>query len=65
MGIYDAWYLDACEVDIALYALHNYRITADMDRYQGLMLDYKVLQARQQALELDLHKWCNKVGPLQ
>jgi hypothetical protein len=34
--------------------LNDYGLTADVDHYRGLMLDYEVLQARQKQLELDL-----------
>jgi hypothetical protein len=64
MGIYKSQYLNAHKVDIALYMLDDYGVTADVDHYRGLMLDYEVLQARQKQLELDLCQWHKKVGPL-
>jgi hypothetical protein len=39
---------------ITLYMLNDYGVTADIDCYRGLMLEYEVLQARQKQLELDL-----------
>jgi hypothetical protein len=64
MGIYNSQYLNAHKMDIALYMLNDYGVTADVDCYRGLMLDYEVLQARQKQLELDLCRWLKKVGPL-
>jgi hypothetical protein len=52
-------------VDAALYTLHDYGVTADIDRYRGYMLDYEVLQARQLQLDRDLSQWRDRVGPLR
>jgi hypothetical protein len=38
MGIYNSQYLNACKVDIALYMLNDYGVTADIDHYRGVML---------------------------
>jgi hypothetical protein len=51
LGVFDSRSFLAREVDTTLYTLHDYGVTADVDRYQGYILDYKVLQARQQQLD--------------
>jgi hypothetical protein len=65
LGVFDARSFLAREVDTALYTLHDYGVTADVDRYRGYMLDYEVLQARQLQLDRDLSRWRDWVGPLR
>jgi hypothetical protein len=65
LGVLDLRSLLAREVDAALYALNDYGITADIDRYRGLMLDYETLLARQCTLDQELRGWCNRVSVVQ
>jgi hypothetical protein len=44
-------------VDIALYALGDYGVLADVDCYRGSMLHYTDLLAEQKALEDKFHSW--------
>jgi hypothetical protein len=64
-GVYDSHSQLAREVDAALYALNDYGVTADVDRYRGLMLDYKTLLARQRALDQELRGWRNKISTIR
>jgi hypothetical protein len=54
LGIFDAGYPGAVEVDIALYELRDYRVTADVDRYRGHMLEYEALLEERRLLEKSL-----------
>jgi hypothetical protein len=56
-GIFNVDYLGSNEVDIALYALGDYGVLADVDCYCGIMLKYTDLLAEQKALEDKFHTW--------
>jgi hypothetical protein len=54
------------EVDIALFKLRDYGVTADIDRYRGHMLEYKALLEEKRLLEKRLTAWRSKaLGPHQ
>jgi hypothetical protein len=64
LGIFDAGYPGAVEVDIALYELKDYGVTADVDRYRGHMLEYEALLEEKKALDKKLSSWRSKaLGP--
>jgi hypothetical protein len=64
LGIFDAGYPGAVEVDIALYKLRDYGVTADIDRYRGHMLEYKALLEEKRLLDKKLASWRSKsLGP--
>jgi hypothetical protein len=64
LGIFDTRYLGAVEVDIALYELRDYRVTADVDRYRGHMLEYEGLLEEKRLLDKRLATWRSKsLGP--
>jgi hypothetical protein len=64
LGIFDAGYPGAVEVDIALYELRDYGVTADVDRYRGHMLEYEVLLEEKRLLDKKLRDWRSKsLGP--
>ena len=54
LGIFNARYTRSLEVDASLYAIRDYGVLADVDKYHIQMLDYKDLLARQAQMEKDL-----------
>ena len=65
LGIFDACYARSLEVDASLYALRDYGVLADVDKYRIHMLDYEDLLARQAKVDADLHKWRTIITPIQ
>ena len=65
LGVFDASYDDSIKVDIAVYALKDYGVTADVDRYRGHMLDYDDLLARKRQLDKELIGWRSKYQPIR
>jgi hypothetical protein len=66
LGIFDAGYPGAVEVDIVLFELRDYRVTADIDRYRGHMLEYEAVLEEKRLLEKRLSAWRLKaLGPCQ
>jgi hypothetical protein len=52
------------EVDIALYELRDYGVTADVDRYRGHMLEYEALLEEKRLLDKKLTSWRTRsLGP--
>jgi hypothetical protein len=61
LGIFDAGYPGAVEVDVALFELRDYGIMAHIDRYRSHMMEYKTLLE-----EKRLSAWRTKAqGPCQ
>jgi hypothetical protein len=65
LGIFDAGYPGAIEVDIALYKLRDYGVLADVDRYRAHMLEYENLLCQRKVLEDKFFKWHSKSTPLR
>ena len=65
LGIFDIRSHSSIKVDIALYALGDYGVLADIDRYRSHMLDYDDLLARQRQLDKELAMWRAKSHPLR
>jgi hypothetical protein len=65
LGIFDAGYPGAIEVDIALYELRDYGVLADVDRYRAHMLEYENLLSQCKILEDKFFKWRSKSTPLR
>jgi hypothetical protein len=47
----------AVEVDIVLFELRDYGVTADIDRYRGHMKEYEALLEEKRLLEKRLSAW--------
>jgi hypothetical protein len=60
LNLLDTRNLDARSVDAALYALDDYGLTADVDRYRHSMTEYEALLARQSILDRDFYVWRSK-----
>ena len=65
LGIFDTCYTRSLEVDTSLYAVCDYRVLADVDKYCIKMLDYEDLLAHQAKVEKDLCKWCKAITPIR
>ena len=65
LGIFDARYARSLEVDASLYAICDYGVLADVDKYRIKMLDYEDLLARQASVERDLRQWQEVITPIQ
>jgi hypothetical protein len=65
LGIFDAGYPGAIEVDIVLYELRDYGVLADVDWYRAHMLEYENLLCRRKALEDKFFRWHSKSIPLR
>ena len=64
LGIFDARYVRSLEVDASLYALCDYGVLADVDKYRIKMLDYEDLLERQEAVTRDLRQWRDAITPI-
>ena len=64
LGIFDAHFARSLEVDTSLYAIRDYGVLADVDRYCIRMLDYEDLLARQAQVDKDLHRWHDTITPI-
>ena len=65
LGIFDARFERSLEVDASLYAIRDYGVLADVDKYRIKMLDYEDLLERQAAVTRDLRRWCNTITPIR
>ena len=65
LGIFDTHYAKSLEVDASLYAVRNYGVLADVDKYHIKMLDYEDLLECQAAVEKDLCQWRKIITPIR
>ena len=65
LGIFDARYTRSLEVDASLYAVCDFGVLADVDKYCIKMLDYEDLLGRQEALTRDLRQWRDAITPIR
>ena len=65
LGIFDARYTRSLEVDASLYAIRDFGVLADVDKYRIKMLDYEDLLGRQEALTRDLRQWRDTITPIR
>ena len=52
-------------MDASLYAVRDFGVLADVDKYRVKMLDYEDLLARQSQVEKDLRSWREAITPIQ
>jgi hypothetical protein len=64
LGIFNAAYLGAVEVDVALFELRDYGVNADVDRYRSHMKEYKALLEEKRLLDKRLQRGGLKLRPL-
>ena len=64
LGIFDTCYAKSLEVDASLYAIRDFRVLADVDKYRVKMLDYEDLLTCQAQVEKDLRNWRNTITPI-
>jgi hypothetical protein len=60
LGIFNTAYPGAVEVDIALFELRDYGVTADVDRYRSHMKEYKAILEEKRLLDKRLQMWRTK-----
>ena len=65
LGIFDARYAKSLEVDASLYAVRDFGVLADVDKYCIKMLDYEDLLTQQAEVEKDLRRWRNTITPIR
>ena len=65
LGIFDARYAKSLEVDASLYAVRDYGVLADVDKYRIKMLDYEDLLTRQAQLDKDKQRWRDTITPIR
>ena len=65
LGIFDTCYAKSLEVDASLYAIRDFGVLADVDKYRVKMLDYEDLLTRQAQVEKDLHSWRDSITPIR
>ena len=65
LGIFDTHYAKLLEVDASLYAVRDYGVLADVDKYHIKMLDYEDLLAHQAQVDKDLCSWRDTITPIQ
>ena len=65
LGIFDARYDRSLEVDASLYAIRDYGVLVDVDKYRIKMLDYEDLLKRQEEVTRDLRQWRDTITPIQ
>jgi hypothetical protein len=64
LNIFDSHHLDARSVDAALYALDNFGLIADVNRYRSPMTQHETLLARQTLLDQEFYVWKSKLMTL-
>ena len=63
LGIFDARYNKSRQVDVALYAICDYGLLAEVDKYRSQMLDYEDIVTCHNKVNKDLQDWHARITP--
>ena len=64
LGIFDTCYAKSLEVDASLYAIRDFGVLTDVDKYRIKMLDYEDLLKCQAQVDKDLCGWWDTITPI-